>query len=123
MAIDSVDTIKRRMIRNASKLWGFHDSQDINSFDPVLGLILGALAQELHHLNNEMSTSEGRIVEKLLELLFNQSVFTHFPSHGVARANPTQARVNINQFYQFYAEKSQPGKKEGCVAIPAGHFV
>jgi hypothetical protein len=47
MPIETVESIKGRMIRNASRMWGYRDVQDRNSFDPVLGLIIGALAEEL----------------------------------------------------------------------------
>lgn len=122
MPIDSIDAIKRRIIRNASKIWGFQDTQDINSFDPVLSLIIGALAEELHSISNEINKSDGRIVEKLLELLFNQNIYTHFPSHAIACARPSQACVEINDSYQFYIEKSVSGKKEGTVEKKSIYF-
>lgn len=46
MIADSKDTIRSRMIRTASGLWGFTDAQDVNSFDPVVGMILGGPLQK-----------------------------------------------------------------------------
>jgi len=111
MPLDTIDSIKRRMIRSASKIWGFSDVQDINSFDPVVGLIIGSLAEELHNISREINRSDNRIVEKLLELIFNRSMFTHFPAHAVASAKPMQPRVEINDFYQFYFTKEIHGKE------------
>lgn len=54
MIADSKDTIRSRMIRTASGLWGFTDAQDVNSFDPVVGMILGALAEELYAVYTEI---------------------------------------------------------------------
>ncbi len=105
MAVDSIDSIKRRMIRNASKIWGFSDVQDINSFDPVLNLILGALAEEIRNVSREIYYSDGRIIEKLLDVLFSQNMFTHFPAHAIASARALQPRVLINEFYRFYFTK------------------
>ncbi|WP_372933696.1 hypothetical protein, partial [Mariniphaga sediminis] len=76
MPVDTIDSIKRRMIRNASKIWGYPDVQDINSFDPVLGLILGALAEELYNTSREIERADARVVDKLLEVLFRQNMFT-----------------------------------------------
>jgi hypothetical protein len=106
MRVDTIDSIKRRMIRNASKIWGYPDVQDINSFDPVLGLIIGALAEEMHAVSQEINQADARVIGKLLDLLFNQNVFTHFPAHAVACAKPMQPRVSVNDFYQFYYTKN-----------------
>ena len=110
MPVETIDSIKRRMIRNASKIWGFPDVQDINSFDPVLGLIIGALAEEIYNISGEINKSDARVVDKLLELLFSRNLFTHFPAHAVACAKPIQGSVIVNDFYQFYYTKEEYGK-------------
>ena len=117
MAVDTVDTIKARLIRNASKLWGYPDIQDINSFDPVLGLIMGALAEELHNISREINNTDFRIIGKFMELLFNQNIFTHFPAHSIVCARPLQPRVKINDLYHFYYSKdvSIEKNREGTV--------
>ena len=110
MPTETIDSIKRRMIRNASKIWGYPDVQDINSFDPVLGLIIGALAEEIYNISGEINKADARVVDKLLEVLFSRNLFTHFPAHGVAKAKPIQAKVTLNDFYQFYYKKEEYGK-------------
>ncbi|MBN2738648.1 MAG: hypothetical protein JXR70_16825 [Spirochaetales bacterium] len=102
MSSDSIDTIKRRMIRNASRIWGYPDVQEMNSFDPVLTLIIGSLAEELYNISNEINESDDRIVEKFLDLLFSQNIFTHSPAHAIAFAKPMQPRVSITDLNQFY---------------------
>ena len=105
MPVDSVDSIKRRMIHNASKIWGYPDVQDINSFDPVLSLLIGAFAGEVHRVSQEINQSDARIIDKLLEVLFNRNMFSHFPAHALAFAKPLQARVTVNEFYRFYLSR------------------
>lgn len=122
MPVDSIDAIKRRMIRNASKIWGFQDAQDINAFDPVLSLIIGALSEELYKISHQINQADARVVEKFLELLFNQNIFSHFPAHALAKAKPQQARVEINEKYQFYLEKTFQGKKEGTTEKKSMYF-
>ena len=109
MPIETVDSIKRRMIRNASKIWGYHDVQDINSFDPVLGLMMGALAEELHAVSREINISDARVIDTLLEVLFAQNIFSHFPAHGVVSAHPTQPRVPVSENVQLYLTREVPG--------------
>jgi hypothetical protein len=110
MPAENIDSIKRRMIRNASKIWGFPDVQDINSFDPVLGLIMGALAEEIYNISNEINKADARVVDKLLEVLFSRNLFTHFPAHAVAQAKPLQGRVKLTDFYRFFYTKEEYGK-------------
>ncbi len=108
MLKDSKETIKSRMIRTASGVWGYSDTQDINSFDPLVGMILGALAEELYDLAGEIRKADARLVEKLFELLFNQPIFTHQPAHAIARAKPSQPFATLSELYQFYAVKKIP---------------
>ncbi len=130
MPIESTDSIKRRMIQNASRLWGYPDSQDINSFDPVVGMILGALADELNSISGEIQKTDSRIIEKLLDLLFNQSHLTHFPAYGIVQATPIQSRVRINDGNQFSYRKriessaARRGKSEerNVYFTPSGEF-
>jgi len=109
MPVDTVESIKRRMIRNASKIWGYPDVQDISSFDPVLGLIIGSLAEEINNVSKEINNADSRVAEKLLDLLFDRNMFTHFPAHAVASARPLQPGIRINEFYQFYFTKEIHG--------------
>ena len=86
MPANSKDAIKTRMLRNASGLWGYPDSQDINSFDPIIGMIIGALAEEIYNITDEVKKTDARVVEKLYDLLINQNVFAHIPAHALVRA-------------------------------------
>ncbi len=130
MPIESTDSIKRRMIQNASKVWGYPDSQDINSFDPVVGMILGALADELNNISGEIQKTDSRVIQKLLDLLFNQSHLTHFPAYGIVQATPIQARVRVNDGNQFSYRKriegaaTRRGKPEerNVYFTPSGEF-
>ena len=108
MLANSKDAIKSRMIRNASGIWGYQDTQDINSFDPIVGMIIGALAEEIYNVSEEIKKTDARIVEKLFDLLINQDVFTNFPAHALVRAKTTQPQVNISESYQFNFIKKVP---------------
>jgi hypothetical protein len=98
---NSKDAIKSRMIRNASGIWGYSETEDINSFDPIVGMIIGALAEELYNISGEIRTTDARIAEKLFDLLISQDIFTHFPAHAILRAKPTQPKVILSDKYQF----------------------
>ena len=44
------DRIKDRILRRASRLWGYNELESENSFDPIVGLLLSAIASELERL-------------------------------------------------------------------------
>ena len=108
MFTNSKDAIKSRMIRNASGIWGYPDSQDINSFDPIVGMIIGALTDEIYNISGEIKKTDARIVEKLFDLLINQEVFTQLPAHALAWAKATQPQVTVSELYQFNFVKKVP---------------
>lgn len=93
------------MIRNASKLWGFQDTQPESSFDPFVGMILGALAGELANISNEINTTESRVLEKLVELLIPEPITGSFPAHALIRAKPNEHVFTIDEAYQLYISK------------------
>jgi hypothetical protein len=107
---NSKDAIKSRMIRNASTAWGYGETQDINSFDPVVGMIIGALSDEIYNLSGEIKKTDARIIEKMLDLIMSPEVFSNLPAHAVACAKPTQPQVNISETNQFSYVKKLPEK-------------
>lgn len=96
------------MIKAASSIWGFSDPQDINSFDPIVGMLIGALAEELYNVEEEIKLTDARIVERLFELLLNENLFIHFPAHAMAMAKPTQSVMSVSELYHFSIIKKIP---------------
>jgi len=102
---ESKEKIKSRMIKNASRLWGYHDTETESSFDPLVGLLIGALASELEKISGEIHNSESRVVEKLVEILTPDSVVGAYPSHGILCAQPNQPTFEIHPSAQFYLSR------------------
>ncbi len=102
---ESKEKIKSRMIKNASRLWGFQDTQPESAFDPFVGMIFGALAGELEKVSGQIADTESRVVEKLVELLTPEPIIGPIPSHGLMRAYPSQSTFTIGSNYQFYLYK------------------
>lgn len=106
----SRDIIKERMIRNASSAWGYGETQDINSFDPVVGMILGALSEEIYNLSGEIKKTDARIIEKMLDIIMSPEVFSNFPAHAIASAKAALPQISINEAYQFSVDRKLPEK-------------
>jgi hypothetical protein len=99
---ESKEKIKSRMLKNASRAWGFHDTETETAFDPIVGMLMGTLAFELEQISGEIHNSEARVVEKLVELLTPEPVTGAYPTHGVVTAQPHQPNFDILPSNQFY---------------------
>jgi hypothetical protein len=126
---ESKEKIKSRMIKNASRLWGYHDTETESSFDPLVGLLIGALAAELEKISGEIHNSESRVVEKLVELLTPESVVGTHPSHGILCAQPNQPAFEIQPAAQFYLTRkvknaldSNRTEQQNTFFTPAGSY-
>ncbi len=116
------------MIKNASRLWGFQDTQSESSFDPIVGLILGALASELAKISSDINTVEARILEKLVDLLTPEPITGPSPAHALVRAKSVDPVFEISPDYQFYMNKRyvNPGEhtahEKPVFFTPAGNY-
>ncbi len=93
------------MIKNASRIWGFSDTEAESSFDPLVSMIMGALSHELDIISDDIHNTESRIVEKLIQLVTPEPITGPFPAHAVLRADPVLPVYDISPNYQFYLYK------------------
>ncbi len=125
---ESKEKISSRMIKNASRVWGFPDTQAASSFDPFVGMILGALSNELAKISNDINSIESRVLEKLVELLTPEPITGPFPAHAIFRAKPVEPSFILDPNYQFYINKRFviPGEhnanEKPVFFTPAGNY-
>lgn len=125
---ESKEKIKSRMIRNASRLWGYQEAQTESSFDPLVGLLMDTLSGELAGISTEIDNTEARLLEKLVELLIPDPLTGPLPAHGILRARPVEPAFTIHSGYQFCINRkfagagdNQPAEKP-VFFTPAGSF-
>ena len=126
---ESKEKIKARMIKNASRIWGFTDTEAETSFDPLVGMIMGALSNELDAISDDIHNTESRIVEKLIQLVTPEPITGPFPAHAVVRAEPVLPVFDITPDCQLYLYKKfksveDPTKTEekSVFFSPAGRY-
>jgi hypothetical protein len=125
---ESKEKIRSRMIRNASRLWGYPDTEAESSFDPMVGMLIGALAGELSKISGEIQSTEARLVEKLVQLLTPEPMTGALPAHGLVTALPSEPIYTITPDFQFYLKKMflAPGKnfpeEKPVFFTPAGYY-
>ena len=62
------EAIASRMFRNAAQIWDYNDT-DLDSFDPLVRLLIEACAVEIYNINHEIANVQERMLERLAKLL------------------------------------------------------
>ena len=99
------DRIRDRILRRASRMWGYSESETENSFDPLLGLLISACASELEKLSFEQENSQSRIIDRILEVMFPEEVAGILPSHTLLQVTPSQNNIPISLYNSFKTTK------------------
>lgn len=99
------EQIKNRMIKRASRMWGYSELESESSFDPVLELLLSACASELEKLRFEQENSRTRITDRILEIIFPNQIVGVVPSQILLQLTPVENNVQLSRYNHFKAIK------------------
>lgn len=99
------EQIKNRMIKRASRMWGYSELESESSFDPVLELLLSACASELEKLRFEQENSRARITDRILEIIFPNQIVGVVPSQTLLQLTPLENNVQLSRYNHFKAIK------------------
>ncbi|MDX8568264.1 type VI secretion system baseplate subunit TssF [Elizabethkingia sp. HX XZB] len=101
--IYSKETIKARMLQNATKLWGV---KSIQSLDPFVKLLIDAFSTEVFKANNEIQNVNSRLLERLARML-TPTKYTHpVPAHAIAFYTPEEDVEYVMDYTEFFFKKS-----------------
>ncbi|MDR2206778.1 MAG: type VI secretion system baseplate subunit TssF [Flavobacteriaceae bacterium] len=95
------DRIKNRILRRAARTWGYNELEAETSFDPIISLLLSACAAELEKLGFELESSRSRIIERVLEVMFPESVSGVFPARTLIQVSPLENNSKISLYNSF----------------------
>jgi hypothetical protein len=122
--------IKESMMQSAARFWGLPETETDASFDPLVGLLMGACATELEKINGEIESSRSRVLERLVQLLSPEALTGVLPAHAIAYAMPTEQVGKTNAGDQFYTSKRFAPKQDEEQAAqkdiyfsPVGNFL
>lgn len=83
----SKEEVYGRLLRNAGEMWGLHASE-LEGLDPLVRLLLGAMAKEVEKLGNDLHSSDTRIFRRIAQYLLPDAKLYAQPAHGVVRLEP-----------------------------------
>jgi len=99
---ESRDHIKTRMLKNASRAWGYTETESESNFDPLVSMLLTACSVELEKISGEIHASRARVLTRLVQLLSPDALTGALPAHAVACATPVEKRFSLPEDLQFY---------------------
>lgn len=103
------DVIKNRMIKKAAALWGVAPNEIESSFDPLVSLLINVCASEISKISGEITNSENRITERLLQLMTPDTLSGARTAHAIAYAEPNSEESIIAPENLFYYIKKDKG--------------
>jgi hypothetical protein len=111
------ETIKSRMSKNASDIWGV---RSIDNLDPLIKLLVEALASEINKLSSEINNIETRLLERIAHLLTPDILMSVRPAHMILHAQPTEEQMAVDKSSDFIVDGDQ--LQRGISFYPAGIF-
>lgn len=95
------EQVRNRMLKYAAAFWGIKKAEN---FDPVVKLLLEALANEMYMLGEDFTAIETRLLEKTARILTPDILTSPFPAHGIVHASPVEPVYLITRESGMYYE-------------------
>ncbi len=101
--IESKEIIRNRMLKTIAQEWGYKETEmDINAFDPLIKLLVGALSKEFEKVSQEINNSSNRVLTRLVESLTPDVLTGAKPSHAILHARSVEPQSALKPENQFY---------------------
>lgn len=108
------EKIKLRMLKRIALLW---DISDVEHIDPVVKLLIEALAEEIFQLSGELSELDDRLLSKLAASMTPVSRLTARPAHAIVNAIPVDSTVTIDRNTVFEYKETKALRKYNLNSI------
>lgn len=82
---ETKEEIKDRMIKTALDYWNV---KKVENLDPLIRLLIEALAVQLHALSEDIAEVETRAMRRLSEVLLPEALTVVHPAHGILASDP-----------------------------------
>lgn len=100
------------MLKNASRAWGYTETEAENNFDPLVSMLLTACSAELEKISGEIQASRARVLERLVQLLSPDALTGALPAHAIGCATPIDNNFELAEEMQFYTTRKLAANKE-----------
>src|SRR5690606_30422164 len=96
------EAIAHRMVKNALSFWGLRDTEDL---DPIVKMMIEALATELYQLHYEQQNTQVNILDRVAQLMAPEYVTAPIPSNGLLHVECIEKTDCIEPKHAFTCTK------------------
>jgi len=93
------ERVRNRMIKRASELWGFPESE-MDDFDPLVNLLMEACSVEFEKIAAAIGKTQNRMLERLARLLYPGMIDVN-PAYGIVQVKSSEPTAVLNPEEQF----------------------
>ena len=104
------ERVRHRMIKRASELWGFPESE-MDDFDPLVNLLMEACSVEFEKIASAIGTTQNRMLERLARLLYPGMIDVN-PAYGVVQVRSSEPTTMLNPEEQFVYKPAGNDRKK-----------
>jgi len=102
------ESIINRMLKFAASHMGI---RQIELLDPVIVLFIEALAEDIYKLSGEIDNIEGRMLDKLSNMLTPDITVAAAPAHAILHASSSEKENVIKKETAFYYRQGGSGRR------------
>jgi hypothetical protein len=121
------ERIKSRILKKAADLWGYREGE-MESFDPLVKLLIEAFAGEFEKISYEINETQLRVIERLTGLI-SPDLDIVKPASAIIQTKAVDYGTTVTRTAQFLLKKPEdriknPGSRENNEVFfsPAGVF-
>ncbi len=114
---ESREHIRNRMLHHAARIWGYPETEDTSSFDPLVNLLMSVNAAELERLSNEIHHSRTRVMERIMQLLAPDVLTGPQQASAILNANSVDDAAVLSPREQFFVTQPLTTGQEGSANI------
>lgn len=107
---ESKEEIKDRMIRTALDYWNI---KKVENLDPLVRLLIEALAMQLHNVSDEIADIEVRAMRRMSEVLLPEVLTVVRPAHAVVHMETVSEDSKTSLFDAFTTVATSLGRRDG----------
>ncbi|MBD2701056.1 type VI secretion system baseplate subunit TssF [Spirosoma sp. BT702] len=104
------DRVKSRMLRRAADLWGYAET-DLDSFDPLVALLIEACAVEFERVAVEIGNTQTRLLDRLAQVLHPDPNVAR-PAFAVAQVRSVEPKSRVSTTTQLVHKRVSAGRAD-----------
>ncbi|MFD2934207.1 type VI secretion system baseplate subunit TssF [Spirosoma flavum] len=106
------ERVKNRMLRRAADLWGYAET-DLDSFDPLVALLIEACAVEFERVSVEIGNTQTRLLDRLAQVLHPEPDVAR-PAFGIAQVRPVESRATLSATTQLCHKRAGASRADSA---------